>query len=282
MRFWNEMQDKYGFADGEALPEGVDVFRAVYIGVVNALAAQLGSAVRAVAYDRPGIHNGCLILFYSLSDLEAYNVSLFTQSIELGVEAVEADEAMQEAIRQADLMNLDDFVEVQVSITDEFTNFLLNLHPVNEHDPLIVTVAGQPQHCYPAGKARLVHEVRAFDGTLLPPGREYQVTWVDHFAYLAALAEEDQAKNIAIVDAAALLVTEIPAEVRAKSTNVDPIPPFHLRSSEGDDLDRYGNILSYEEAVQVLGRAVNELGTTTQLINGYGNPVTTLDPTNSA
>src|SRR4051794_25024654 len=103
MRFWNEMQSKYGFADGEAIPEGVDVFRAVYIRAVNVLAAQLGSTVRAVVYDRPGIHNSCLILFYRVSDLEAHNISLFTQPIEMDVDAAEPDELMEEAIQQADL-----------------------------------------------------------------------------------------------------------------------------------------------------------------------------------
>ncbi len=276
MRFWNEMQDKYGFADGEAMPEGVEVFRTVYIRAVNALAAQLNSTVRAVAYDRPGIHNSCLIQFYKVSDLEARNIGLFTQSIELEVEADEADEAMEEAIQQADLMNLDDFVEVKVNITDDFTDFVMNLRPVTEDEPLIVTVGGQPQHCYPAGKAKLVHEVRAFDGSLLPSGGEYHLTWIDHYARLAALAGEDEAKNIAIVDAAALMITEIPAEVRSESTNCDPIPPFQLRDLDDETLDDYGTFLKLDDALQGLRRAVDERLETIRLINGYGNTVTSL------
>jgi hypothetical protein len=278
MRFWNEMQDKYGFADGEAMPEGMDVFRAVYIRAVNALAAQLGSIVRAVTYDRPGIHNSCLILFYRVSDLKAHNISLFTQPIEMGIGSAEPDELMEEAILQADLMNLDDFVEVQVSITDKFTDFLLNLRPVNEDEPLIVTVSGQPQHCYPAGKAKLVHEVRAFDGSLLPSGSEYRLTWLDHYACLAALAGEDDAKNIAIVDAAALVVTEIPAEVRSKSVNNEPIPPFHLCDLNNEILDDYGTFLNLDDALQGLQCAVRERMQTIQLTNGYRNAVTALAP----
>ncbi len=64
MRFWDDMQDRRGFADGESTPDGAEVYRAVYVQAVNTLAAQLGSPVRAVAYDRPGFHNGCLILFH--------------------------------------------------------------------------------------------------------------------------------------------------------------------------------------------------------------------------
>ena len=278
MRFWNEMQDKYGFADGEAIPEGAEVFRAVYIRAVNALAAQLGSAVRAIAYDRSGVHNSCLILFYRVSDLEAHDVSLFSQPIELDIDSAEPDKPMEEAIQQADLMNLDDFIEVKVSVTDEFTDFLLNLHPVNEGEPLIVTVSGQPQHCYPAGKARLVHEVRAFDGSLLPSGSEYRLTWLDHYACLAALAGEDDAKNIAIVDAAALVVTEIPAEVRLESVNSEPIPPFQLRDINDQTLDDYGTFLNLDAALQGLQRAVGERMETIQLINGYGNAVKALEP----
>ena len=185
---------------------------------------------------------------------------------------------MEEAIQQTDLMNLDDFVEVKVSITDEFTDFLLNLRPVNEDEPLIVTVSGQPQHCYPAGKAKLVHEVRAFDGSLLPSGSEYHLTWIDHYACLAALAGEDDTKNIAIVDAAALMVTEIPAEVRSYSTNCDAVPPFHLRDLDDETLDGYGTFLNLDDALQGLRRAVGERMETIQIINGYGNTVTSLEP----
>lgn len=277
MRFWDDMQHKYGFSDGEAVPDGAEVYRAVYIRAVNALAEQLGGTVRAVAYDRPGVHNWCLILLHRANDLEANGIRLFTLHVEFDAEVVEPDEAMDEAIRQACLMDLDSFVDVQVNVSDDFADFVSNLHPVREGEPLIVTVGGQPQHCYPNGQAKLVHEVRAFDGTLLPTGSEYRMTWIDHFEQLVGLAADDST-NIAIVCATALLVTEIPAEVRAASENGEPIPPFHLRDMDDECLDNYGSFLNYEDALQALSRAVQERGEPMQLINGYSNTVTSLDP----
>lgn len=277
MRFWDDMQHKYGFSDGEAVPDGSEVYRAVYIRAVNALAAQLGSGVRAVAYDRPGVHNWCLILFYRVCDLEANGIHLLTLHVEIDAAVAESDEAMEEAIRQVDMFDLDSLVEVKVSIADDFADFVANLRPVYEGEPLMVMVGGQPQHCYPDGRAKLVHEVRAFDGALLPPGSEYRVTWIDHYARLAALAGND-GTNIAVATATALVVTEIPAEVCAESENCEAIPPFHLRDMEDERLDDYGTVLNYEDALQALRRAVQERGESIQVINGYGNTVTSRDP----
>lgn len=277
MRFWDDMLDKYGFADGEAVPDGAEVYRAVYIRAVNVLAEQLGSGVRAVAYDRPGVHNWCLVLFHRFSDLEAQGICVYALHVETDAAEVEPDEAMDEAIRQAHLVDLDSFVEVKVNISEEFADFAANLRPVQADEPLIVTVGGQPQHCYPNGHARLVHEVRAFDGALLPADGEYRLTWIDHYAHLAELARQD-GTNVAIACATALRVTEIPAEVRAASENCEPIPPFHLRDLDDDSLDDYGSLFNYEDALKALDQAVQELCTSVQLVNGYGNTVTSQDP----
>jgi len=56
MRYWGAMQSKWGFSDGDAVPDSIEAYRDVYLRVVNRLAEQLGSAVRATAYDRPGPH----------------------------------------------------------------------------------------------------------------------------------------------------------------------------------------------------------------------------------
>lgn len=277
MRFWDDMQHKFGFSDGEAVPDGVEVYRAVYIRSVNSLAAQLGSAVRAVAYDRPGVHNWCLILFHQVSDLEAHGINLLTLHVEIDAEVVEPDEAMEEAIRQACLIDLDSFVEVRVSISDEFADFAANLRPVYEGEPLIATVGGQPQHCYPEGRARLVHEVRAFNGALLPIGSEYRMTWINHFEHLVELATDD-GTNIAFACATALVVTEIPAEVCAESENCEPIPPFHLRDMDDECLDKYGTFFNYDDVLQALRLTVQERGESIQVINGYSNTVTSRDP----
>lgn len=59
---YEEMRSKYGFDDGELVPPGADVYREVLIEAIN---AALGPErkVEAYAYDRPGCHNWCLILY---------------------------------------------------------------------------------------------------------------------------------------------------------------------------------------------------------------------------
>ena len=103
MRFWDDMQNKYGFSDGEAVPDGAEVYRAVYIRAVNALAEQLGSTVRAVAYDRPGVHNWCLILFHQVSDLEAHGINLLTRARRDGCRSRGTRRSDGEAIRAGGL-----------------------------------------------------------------------------------------------------------------------------------------------------------------------------------
>ena len=191
MQFWDEMQDKYGFSDGATLPDGAKTYRTVYIRAVNRLAEQLESAVRAVAYDRPGVHNPCLVLFYRLTDLTAYGIKDFTEPADFVAEIVPLDEAMDEAIEQAHLLDLDQFVVVSVSVTQRFESFLADLRPVNEDDPLMVTVNGQPQHLHLEGKAKLVQETRAFDGRALAADSEYRILWLDHYARLVGLAVEE-------------------------------------------------------------------------------------------
>lgn len=119
---------------------------------------------------------------------------------------------------------------------------------MDERELLIITVGGQPQHCYLKGRAKLIPEVRAFNGALLPPGGEYWVTWIDPFARLAAIALEN-GTPVAIASAAAVVVTEIPAAVRAESANGKPISPFHLRDMDDEILDGYDCFLSYDQAL---------------------------------
>ncbi len=201
--------------------------------------------------------------------------------VAIDAEVVEPDAAMEKAIRQARFIDLDSFVHVEVSIADDFADFVTHLCPMDERNPLIVTVGGEQQHCYPQGRAKLVHEVRAFDGALLLPGGEYRVTWIDPFARLAALASEN-GTPVAMASATALVVTEIPAEVRAASENCEPIPPFHLRDLEDEMLDEYGRFFSYDQALHALERAAAEYGEGVQLINGYGNTVASLGPEGGA
>lgn len=278
MRFWEDMQSKYGFSDGGAVPDGAEVYRAVYIQAVNRLAEQLKSNVRAVAFDRTGVHNWCLVLFYAVKDLAGHTADDLTDTLDLAAEVLEPDEPMSEAIRQAYLLDLDGFIKVSVALADDFARFVSTLYPVGDGDPLQAVVNGQPQHIYPGGRVRLVQDVSAFGGRMLNVGSEYAVSWIDHFPPFAGLAEHPDDPAFAIAAPEELMVLEIPAEVRAASENCDPIPPFHLRDLADEPLDAYGTFYDLEIAQQAMERAAREIGKSVQLVNGYSNTVMSCNP----
>ena len=118
MRYLEEMQDKYGFSDGAAIPLEAWKCREVYVAVLNKLAEKYGSEVRAVAYDRPGMHNGCMLLFAKAEDLAGEAMDW---------NEVATDEAMQTAVDDANEMHLDEHIIVEVRIDDGFAGFLAGL-----------------------------------------------------------------------------------------------------------------------------------------------------------
>jgi hypothetical protein len=278
MRFWEDMQSKWGFSDGNAVPDGVEVYREVYIRTVNKLAEQLGSSVRLVAYDRFGLHNWCLILIHQLSDLQARGIENFAAHVDIDANTVGTDEAMEEAIRQADELELDGFVEVSVSLADDFETFMTELRSIAEGDPLIAEVNSETQHFYSGGRIRLVQEVAAFDRSVLPVGAEYVITWVEHRAWLLGIAQSLGENPIAFASAFAAVVVEIPAEIRADREDCTSVPPYHLRDLEDETLDTYGQFDTLAEAETVIQAAANTLGKAVQLINGYGNTVASCEP----
>lgn len=279
MRYWDDMRTKYGFNDGGAVPDGAEVYRAVYIRAVNKLAEQLNSGVRAAAYDRAGVHNWCLILLYDVKGLTSRTPDELTEPLDISAgEVLEPDEAMGEAIRQAYLLDLDSFVQVSIALSDDFADFVTALYPVNEGDPLVAEVNGQPQHIYAGGRVRLVRDVKAFDGTTLPVGGEYAVTWIDHYPPLAGLAAQSGDPVFAISAPDALMVVEIPSEIRVASENGDAIPPFHLRDLEDETLDGYSVFYDWDAAQTAMRRAAEELGLAVQIVNGYSNTIASCDP----
>ena len=121
MKYWSEMETKFGFDDGGAQPPDARACRQVYVHEVNLLAEKLGSMVRVFAYDRPGMHNGCMVLRILLRDLNRLKVpsdALETGDFRLPQDWKEpaADELLNEAIRQAYDMDLDDQVSTTVRI----------------------------------------------------------------------------------------------------------------------------------------------------------------------
>jgi hypothetical protein len=62
---WDDFADKWGFSDGAGI-EGRDFqARSIIISKLNKLPEFKQSHIRAVAYDRPGVHNACLIILLS-------------------------------------------------------------------------------------------------------------------------------------------------------------------------------------------------------------------------
>lgn len=274
MRFWEDMQSKWGFSDGDAVPEGIEVYREIYIRAVNQLAEQLGSSVRIVAYDRFGVHNWCLVLMYTLSDLQAHNVEDFTAHTDIDAEIAQADEALEEAIRQAYELDLEGFAEVTVTLSDDFEGFVTQLRAIKEGDPLIIEINGEAQHVYPGGRIRLLHDVTAFDRSVLPVGSEYVVVRIEHRESLLAIASAIGDSPIAFVSSASAIVVEIPAEVRAESEDCAAVPPYHLRDMDDEPWGELGQFYTLSEALEAMQAA----GTRVQLINGYRNSVLSYEP----
>ena len=59
---WNDFIDKYGFSDGEGLESRDFLARDNLCRLLNATDNFQQENVRAIAFDRNGMHNACLIL----------------------------------------------------------------------------------------------------------------------------------------------------------------------------------------------------------------------------
>lgn len=116
MNYWDEMDDKYGFNDGCAVPVGAEKYRRVYVQAVNAIAEALGSSLRCYAYDRPGVHNWCLILFDTAEHVaELGQAALYGSGYYPDVD-LEKDGPMKRAIEEAMGAGLDSLVTCRVSV----------------------------------------------------------------------------------------------------------------------------------------------------------------------
>jgi len=123
MKYFDEMQTKWGFADGEAVPSGAEHYRTAYILAVNALAVRTGSEYRAYAFDRGGMHNWCLILFTCDQEArEAEPVSLTLTDGGIGPSrytcAEKCDDAMDRAVELAHDKEIDGYVAVTVQCSE--------------------------------------------------------------------------------------------------------------------------------------------------------------------
>ena len=59
---WDDFTNKYGFNDGEALEDRDFAARGYLTEFLNDTSLFKARGIRAVAYDRPGFHNACLVI----------------------------------------------------------------------------------------------------------------------------------------------------------------------------------------------------------------------------
>lgn len=112
MKYYKEFETKFGFNDGESIPNDAPEHRQVYVQFLNAIAEKLGSTVRAIAWDRPGCHNPYLILLVPADKVDSYDKDR--------PECVPSDEAWDQAEEIAEGANLDDCIETKVTIKQDY------------------------------------------------------------------------------------------------------------------------------------------------------------------
>jgi hypothetical protein len=126
MRFWDEMNTKYGFEDGCATPDGIEQYRAVYVEAMNKLLEKHGSECRVIAFNRGGGHNSVLWLRVhkdTLTYLEPEGI-LYGEH-DLDGDEIKTDEGWDKALEEATDLDLDGCVEVKVEINrDHLANIL--------------------------------------------------------------------------------------------------------------------------------------------------------------
>ena len=120
MKYFDDMLSKWGFSDGECEPEGVECYRAVYVQTLNTLLDITQSNVRVVAWNRPGVHNTCLIVHVTadwFATLNPKDVGTGYAEIPVAAQALgPRDDAYDDAIYLAYAMDVDDYVIVEPRI----------------------------------------------------------------------------------------------------------------------------------------------------------------------
>jgi hypothetical protein len=59
---WDDFTDKYGFRDGASVEPRDFEARSTLVAVLNGHAAIKAAGLQAVEYDRPGLHNPCMLV----------------------------------------------------------------------------------------------------------------------------------------------------------------------------------------------------------------------------
>ena len=115
MRYFDEMNDKHGFSDGEAVPVDAEACRTVYCQVLNKLLERFGSLCRIIPFDRVGVHNWCLWLCIPVESYLALTPEQRQSGDNLPVDEVPGDEAWDRAVAAANEMELDGCVKIEIN-----------------------------------------------------------------------------------------------------------------------------------------------------------------------
>lgn len=276
MHYWEEMQSKWGFSDGDAVPAGASIYRQVYIQAVNRLAEQLNSEVRAVAYDRMGVHNYCLILFHRVEDLKDIPVAQYTEHVDIAAPVVQPDEAMQDAIGYAHDADLDNWVLVTVEIDPDLNDFMEQLKPIDADTPLILTVAGESQHFYQGGQIQILDDTWLQQHKVADAQTMLTIHQILH--YDANLYVSDADGGYHIVAAHKARVTHIPQVYHEDHVDQSPVPPYRVELVEAGSDDTSAveasvaaQYFSYDDAKCIVHDCYRRIGGTWEIRNGYGN-----------
>lgn len=122
MKYFEEMKDKFGFGDGDDVPEGVAEYREVYCRAVNAAAEKLGSNVRIVELNGSGLHNWCQI--YRI-DKKMYDDFLATGSLLLPEREEPEDETFKKAVEVCMETGLDEVIKFDARINEMELNWII-------------------------------------------------------------------------------------------------------------------------------------------------------------
>jgi len=102
----DDFSSKWGFNDGASSEHRDFLARDKIVEKLNALPEFTAGKVTAVAYDRPGCHNSCMILVFEnavgLSAEELLRLDLKTCDLPEGVEYEQIDEIIHEAYEDVD------------------------------------------------------------------------------------------------------------------------------------------------------------------------------------
>jgi len=127
MKYWEDFQTKWGFADGDSVPPDALLLRQVYVRELNRLLARRKSGVRLLAYDRPGMHNSLLIVRVGAAMVRNVPAKRLWGGQQSGgwepgdLHEPAPDTAYEAVLAEADEMELDSMVITTVKLRNRIT-----------------------------------------------------------------------------------------------------------------------------------------------------------------